>query len=240
MAGKDMRISLKLLVDTKANKVLFAEATKEFVDFIFHIMCLPLGTVVKLLSQNKMVGCLGDLYKSVSSLNTQYFQTDLNKHSVLNPKSSVNVPLLSLKETADNPPGKFYKCGSCSGLTITDSLGVYCVNSNRCQGTMSIEMKYVKQQANSGNTTQPITSSGDDGGYVKGVVTYMVMDNLEVKPMSTISGITLINKFHVKDVSALEEKEVHLGFEQGLAILKASLESKCVLTNVFLGNNTCL
>ena len=78
-----MRISLKLLVDTKANKVLFAEATKDFVDFIFQIMCMPLGTVVNLLTENKMVGCLGDLYKSVSSLNTQYFQSDLNKHYVI-------------------------------------------------------------------------------------------------------------------------------------------------------------
>ncbi|CAO2825599.1 unnamed protein product [Amaranthus hypochondriacus] len=174
-------------------------------------MSLPLGTVVKLLSQNKMVGCLGDLYKSVSSLNTQYFQTDGNKYSVLNPKSSVNIPLLSLKQTSHKCPEKFYTCG-CGYRNVTDSIGLKCPN---CYGTMSAEMKYVKPvaAANSGNCTTQPTSSGD-GGYVKGVVTYMVMDNLEVKPMSTISGITLINMFHVKDISSLEEKEVHLCFEQ--------------------------
>lgn len=32
--------------------------------------------------------------------------------------------------------------------------------------------------------------------------------------MSTISGITLISKFRVKDVSALEEKEVRVGFKE--------------------------
>ncbi|KAL4575131.1 hypothetical protein LXL04_021972 [Taraxacum kok-saghyz] len=32
-------------------------------------------------------------------------------------------------------------------------------------------------------------------GYVKEVVTYMVMDDLVVKPMSTISSITLVNSF---------------------------------------------
>lgn len=69
---------------------------------------------------------------------------------------------------------------------------------------------------------------------MKGVVTYMVMDNLEVKPMSTISALTLINKFHVKDVSSLVEKQVEVGFNEGMAILKASFESRFVLTTVFL------
>jgi hypothetical protein len=56
--------------------------------------------------------------------------------------------------------------------------------------------------------------SSSEGGYVKGVVTYMVMDDLVVKPMSTISSITLINKFNVKDIGALEEKVVDLGIDE--------------------------
>ncbi len=57
------------------------------------------------------------------------------------------------------------------------------------------------------------TPSSSEGGYVKGVVTYMVMDDLEVKPMSTISGITLISKL-VKEVGALEEKVVDLDMDE--------------------------
>ena len=48
---------------------------------------------------------------------------------------------------------------------------------------------------------------------MKGVVTYMVMDDLEVKPMSTISVITLISKL-VKEVGALEEKVVDLDMDE--------------------------
>ena len=44
----------------------------------------------------------------------------------------------------------------------------------------------------------------DEGGYVKGVVTYVVMDDLVVKPMSTTS----------KEISALEERVVHLGMDE--------------------------
>ncbi|KAI6669929.1 hypothetical protein NL676_004814 [Syzygium grande] len=49
------------------------------------------------------------------------------------------------------------------------------------------------------------------GGFVKVVVTYMVMIDLAVKPMSTISSITLINKLNVKEIGVLEEKLVSLG-----------------------------
>lgn len=55
------------------------------------------------------------------------------------------------------------------------------------------------------------------GGYVKEVVTYMVMDDLAVKPMSTISSITLINSFGVKDLSQLEEKTLPFGKDEVIA-----------------------
>ncbi|KAJ0897258.1 hypothetical protein HanRHA438_Chr08g0343651 [Helianthus annuus] len=71
-------------------------------------------------------------------------------------------------------------------------------------------------------------------GYVKEVVTYMVMDDLVVNPMSTISAITLINKFGVKDLSQLEEKTVSFGKDEGLKLLEASLKTNKVLTTVFM------
>jgi hypothetical protein len=57
-------------------------------------------------------------------------------------------------------------------------------------------------------------SSSSEGGYVKGLITYMVMDDLEVKPMSTISSITLLTKFNVKDLGSVEEKMVDLGMDE--------------------------
>ncbi|GLT88973.1 hypothetical protein SLE2022_069790 [Rubroshorea leprosula] len=64
----------------------------------------------------------------------------------------------------------------------------------------------------------------------------MIMDNLEVRPISTISGITImLNPFNVKDVGALEEKVVDVGMDQGVELPKMSLQTKTVLTEVFLG-----
>nr|DAD45985.1 TPA_asm: hypothetical protein HUJ06_004215 [Nelumbo nucifera] len=98
---------------------------------------------------------------------------------------------------------------------------------------MSTKMQYVESQA----TNKVATTGDEEGGYVKGVVTYMVMDDLAVSPMSTISTITLLNKFNVKDVGTLEERVVHLGYDEGLSLLKASLQSTTVLTDIFLGKS---
>ncbi|KMT18283.1 hypothetical protein BVRB_2g024460 [Beta vulgaris subsp. vulgaris] len=231
----ESNVKLKLLIDTKANKVLFAEGGKEFVDFLFHIMSLPVGTIIKLLSVNGMVGCLGSLYKSIESLNTDYFQPNLTKDSVLKPKAPVSVPLLSLNDAPTSTNKQFYRCSYYNGsncIYYTDCRGTAC---RSCSREMTIQLSYVAPTASQNNATSSSSGTGSVGGYVKGVVTYMVMDNLEVKPMSTISGITLMNKFHVKDVSALEEKEVQLGLKQGVAMLKASFETRSVLTSVFLG-----
>ncbi|XVF83492.1 hypothetical protein PTKIN_Ptkin16aG0492600 [Pterospermum kingtungense] len=57
-------------------------------------------------------------------------------------------------------------------------------------------------------------SSSEEGGYVKGFFTYMVMDDLEVQPMSTISALTMLNNFDVKDIEFLREKVVDMGIDE--------------------------
>jgi hydroxymethylpyrimidine/phosphomethylpyrimidine kinase len=42
----------------------------------------------------------------------------------------------------------------------------------------------------------------------------MVMDDLVVQPMSTISSITLLNKFNIKEVGSLQEKVVEMGMDE--------------------------
>ncbi|XP_074289558.1 uncharacterized protein LOC141614711 [Silene latifolia] len=207
----ETKLSLKLLVDRKANKVLFAEAGKEFVDFLFHILSLPVGTVLKLLV-NGIVGSVGSPYKSVESLSSDYFQVNnANKDTVLKPQDVVNGPA---SDTV-------YKCAHCSKYLSCDPKTI----CPACRCTMNIPSTYalIPSKAVNVGTTSNANAS------------YMVMDNLEVKPMSTISGITLMNKLNVKDVSALIEKEVQVGFTEGLAMMKASFEvTNKVLTTVFL------
>ncbi|KAK6933244.1 Protein of unknown function DUF674 [Dillenia turbinata] len=86
------------------------------------------------------------------------------------------------------------------------------------------------------------SSSGE--GYVKVAVIYMVMDDLTVKPVSSISSITVFKKFNVKDIGALEEKKVKLimaeVLRRGLKLLSEAFLSKDALTNVFPGERSSL
>ncbi|XP_051220366.1 uncharacterized protein [Lolium perenne] len=177
-------LSMKLLIDTKARRVLFAEASKDVVDFLFSLLALPVGTAVKLLGKDSMVGCVGNLYSSVEKLDGTYVQPGAAKGAVT-PAASANSTF------------------------------------------------FLSPDSSSGEATEAVGSVGRKG-FVQGIVTYTVMDDLTVTPMSSISGITLLNAFAVEDLSALQEKTVQLDCNEGLEILKASLQSKTVLSDVFL------
>lgn len=93
-------VNLKFMIDKKRKKVLFAEAGKDFVDFLFTLLSFPVGTVIRLLSKDGMIGCLGKLYESVENLNDTYMQPNLNKDVLLKPRApggsdNVFLPLLT-------------------------------------------------------------------------------------------------------------------------------------------------
>jgi hypothetical protein len=76
---------MKLLVDTKAERVLYAEAGKDVVDFLFSFLALPIGTAVKLLGKESMVGCVGNVYASVEALDDNYVEPGATKDALLRP-----------------------------------------------------------------------------------------------------------------------------------------------------------
>ncbi|KAK6144326.1 hypothetical protein DH2020_021146 [Rehmannia glutinosa] len=185
-------ISLKLLIDTQAKRVLFAEAGKEFVDFLFHILSLPVAKIITLLGKQEMVGSLGNLYQSIGKLNESYIQPNQTKKTLLKPDSGSSIPLLAIKNA--RTANKFYTCRGCINLYnvsnyVSDDSRAACPD---CGLFMNEKLQYV-------DPPQVQVCSTSEGGFMKGVVTYMVMDDLAA-----------------------------------VKLLKASLETKNVLTHVFL------
>ncbi|XP_062114753.1 uncharacterized serine-rich protein C215.13-like [Humulus lupulus] len=315
-------ITLKLLIDSKGKRVLFAEAGKDFTDFLFSLLSMPVGTVTRLLSTNgiDMVGSFGKLYQSLENLSDTYIQSNFDKDIILKPKSSIVLggsatSILSLTNnnvTTSYLNKQLYSCGRknsstcveyvsddpraiCPGCTsIFNKLLTYLPAPQACTqvgssssslfgsstpafasstpafgspfasptpafGSLSFASSAfgsstptssasafpfsssIPASSASAFSSSPSSSSSSsaakqEGGIVKGVVTYMIMDDLEVKPMSTISSIALLKSFKVTEVGALEEKTVSVGIDEGLSLLKASLQTKTVLTHVFLEN----
>ncbi|KAF8662951.1 hypothetical protein HU200_055537 [Digitaria exilis] len=228
-------LSMKLLIDRKAQRVLFAEASKDVVDFLFSLLALPVATAVKLAGKDAMVGCVANLYSSVEKLDTTYVQPGAAKDAllsptVLSPAASATSSLLRLP-AAPSSSGQlkaYFKCSSCCGNHVTDTSG-----GNRMK---QATLHFVAPTPSSAQQEQNVAAAGGAKGFVQGIVTYTVMDDLTVTPMSAISSITLLNTFDVRDLADLQERTVQLGYNEGVAILKMSLQSKTVLTDVFLGD----
>ncbi|XP_078181505.1 uncharacterized protein LOC144575287 [Carex rostrata] len=230
------KLKLKLLIEKKSQKVLFAETGKDVVDFLFSLLAMPIGTVIKLITKESMTGCLGATYGSLEQLDNTFLLSNQTKSHLLNPTTSTAVSTNSLLLSASDDASsggkinKYYTCpGNGSSLEfhncVTDAYGAACLV---CLKGMIKQVEFVARPT--------VNREEDKGerGFVKGVVTYTVMDDLSVMPMSTISSITLFNRFGIKDLSTLQEKTVGLGLPEGLELLKASLQSNNVLTDVFL------
>jgi len=212
-AASASTLSMKLLVDTKAQRVLYAEAGKDVVDFLFSLLTLPVGTVVKILSKDAMAGSVGNLYGSVEKLDETYVRSAGVKSALLSPTGGcAGGKLLQLPEAPQPPRIQLYRCDnyySSQCYDIMSRSSGYPCQQRYCGGKMTVPVQIVG----------PTTGSGDDeaatSGFVQGVVTYTVMDDLKVAPTSTISGITLlINTFGITDIGTLREKTVQLGYDE--------------------------
>nr|DAD45963.1 TPA_asm: hypothetical protein HUJ06_004193 [Nelumbo nucifera] len=208
------KLSLKLMVHWKSNKVVYAEIGKDVVDFLFNLLGLPLATVVRLLKKENMVGCIANLYGSAENLSDDYILPNQSKDSILNPNSTdciAKVPLLLPKPTV-------------------------AVNRNALEGRYAAKDGRVgfPKQSFRAIETSCVSYQTREEGYVKGMVSYMLLDDLTVMPMTTVSIISALKKFNIKDVSALVEEDVDLGFNEGVELLGASMQSTTVLSDVFL------
>lgn len=217
---------LKLLVDRRSRRVLYAEARKDAVDFLIGLLRVPAGLAARALAKHgePAPGSLGSLYAGALALDDAFFASGSpNRDALLSPAAlpSAAVPLLlgggeGAVPPALAPPQRYFRCSAynapCRGnlTNVTDVSGLPCPG---CRQAMTVEMRLVPGDAHGRLAlAQAQEAAGlGAGGYVKELVTYLVMDDLTVAPMSTISAIMLLKKFDVKDCSALEEMTVELG-----------------------------
>ncbi|KAK0592332.1 hypothetical protein LWI29_017382 [Acer saccharum] len=166
----DTKLMLKLLIDTKCQTVVFAEAGKDFFDSIFKTLSdfgiSTVGNVVLHLQETGEEDCFNNFLKSIEKLSETEMQPDESKSNSL----SLQYP---------------------SGQT-----------------TCSIEFPILLSDLMTRKSAK--TNLRDEAGFGNGLATYMVMDDLEVKHMSTKSFIDLFDKFNIKDASVLQERVVNL------------------------------
>ncbi|KAL1560809.1 hypothetical protein AAHA92_10981 [Salvia divinorum] len=192
-------MNLKLMVQKSNNKLLYAEAEEDFVEFLFSFLIIPLGGVESLLSGNSNVKTIDNLYMSAAILiHDKYFKNLDAKNRLLKP----NIPHGYVSKnhifplTEDKLPAS-YEDGS---------------------------FRFRVASTNFPN---------GQGSYLKGPRTYKVTDDLTVTPFCIVSILSSLVEMKIS-VSDVEEVELRIGQKEGSSILKASLTSKCALTDALL------
>ncbi|XP_045794062.1 uncharacterized protein LOC123888939 [Trifolium pratense] len=233
MAAKtktEEEVTLKLLVNKDTNKVLFAEAEKEFVDALFSFLTFPLGTIARLVEKESSmgsltIGCLNSLYHCVEDLEAEAcLGTRISKEMLLQPANSSECYCNTLKLNIDDTePTKYFVCTNfptCEKNSLGIAINKY--NCNKCGNPLnrSVLMKHFSN------------------GFVKNGATFIITDELSVMAISMdITNFCLFQNLGIKSASSVKEMSVSLTKEKAIDLLKCSLFSKTPLTDMFLGKN---
>ncbi|GLJ10615.1 hypothetical protein SUGI_0131860 [Cryptomeria japonica] len=207
MADKSSEaMNVRFLINTKTQRIVYAEAGKEFVDFLFSFLSMPIGSILKLLyalESSRKIGSVSNLYDSMEKFPSQFLITD--KSQLLDPKFI--TPYFNNSLSIEAPATQIF---------------------------VSVENHLVQLRQdtyNSGSSSQ--TAGQGKSGYVKEMLTFIITDDLKIKGSSTITSITLLNQLNIKDLTDLEERTAIVDRNKALEILETSLISTTVLNDVF-------
>ncbi|TKY65973.1 tyrosine/DOPA decarboxylase [Spatholobus suberectus] len=220
------QVSLKLLVNKETNKVVFAEAGKDFVDVLLSFLTMPLGTIARLMQEESeigpvRVGCLSSLYDSVANLDKECLWTETCKAMLLRPRNSSEDYCRSLKLNIDDtePTGHFL-----------------CSNHDECSSGLSTFRNGI---CHCGHSTTSVVWLPEHvyykyKGFVNGGATFIITDDLVVIPNAMDAGLGLFQSCGVKCPSSVQTMTVNVTKTKVLDLLKCSLLSKSTLTDLFL------
>ncbi|KAF7845418.1 uncharacterized protein G2W53_002323 [Senna tora] len=220
---------MRLYVDKERNRVVVGEASADFVDILFSFLTLPLGTIIRLFSNQLHIGCINNLYRSLQELDTQVFWNELCHQMLLHPRNPCESLCEKLRFNVDDTePTKYFMCESCGGggrdLLLSTFAGLKC----SCGKLMNKEMKLQEGD-------DPKEDKTRNGVFVEASTTYLIFDDLKVLQNSATNCAHQLVQLGYTSFDKLTLISPTLGFNQILELLKRALISKSALTDVFLG-----
>ncbi|KAL5058096.1 hypothetical protein RYX36_029700 [Vicia faba] len=217
------QIPLTVFVYKEKNKVVYAEAGKDFVDVLFSFLTFPLGTIARLAANDSNIeavnfGSISSLYQSVSDLDQQYLWSNTCKEMLLNPRNSMEPYFQKMKLNIDETETLMYYF--CEDKTCRRE-NWYCLCTFKdqictCGKVMNVVLP---QKTNSEN------------GFVNHSSTFVISDNLFIMPNLLKTSLSLFQKLGINDIDAVDKQIVHISKKEVVDILKFSLISKTPLTD---------
>ncbi|XP_056860116.1 uncharacterized protein LOC108841144 [Raphanus sativus] len=226
------KFSLRLLIDEEKNKVVLAEAGKDFVDVLCSILTLPMGTIVRLLEkhqtpQSPIVGCFHKLYKSVSDMSVDHFETKACKNLLMYPRSVKESYRGKLKLNIDDTDTVTGATGFfiCPYFMSNEACCKVYSNTNtsrciHCGSSMNHKIQGQGEQA--------------DGVFPSCRTSFIITNDLKVSLNSMGLVLNILNDLGYAGFDKLQEMVIDVGSEEVLTLLGCLFTSEAPLTDTFL------
>ncbi|MED6167333.1 hypothetical protein PIB30_001756 [Stylosanthes scabra] len=224
-ATTDSKMDIKIVQSKSQNKILFAESKEDFVDFMFSLLAIPLGSIVKLLNGSSSIGCVDNLYKSVETLDSTWCTE--SRSVLLNPgivpqfgclNQPLNIP--DVEPTYYYGKGTYEKDNYYGRKEVTRSGGVISKSNHDIVSVKRLTAL---------DPRSPDRSKEGATGFVKRPTLYAVGDDLRVRPLSGDSCLYYLKNLNLP-LDDLEVKAISVSEAEALSLLGASLTSKQTLT----------
>ncbi|KAK1398302.1 hypothetical protein POM88_008165 [Heracleum sosnowskyi] len=177
--ASNIQIPIKVLVHKQQERVLFAEANSDFVNILLSFLTMPMGTIVRLLSNQSnsshppVIGSFFNLYRSIANLEVKYFATQACKDMLLNTRNLAESECRNLKINIDDiKPVEYYICEdfNCSAY-LSFYRNVPC---KKCSKFLNLKTNYSRMTAK--------IVGGQEGGFVSSTASFVITDDLCVIP----------------------------------------------------------
>ncbi|KAH7352078.1 hypothetical protein KP509_19G028900 [Ceratopteris richardii] len=234
MTSNAREFKVKFLMSKEKQKIVYMEAGKEFVDVLLGLLQLPIVSALSFFAtsngENRLqAGSLTTLYSSLQKMNASNLL--IEKKELLRPpcppllarlwKFSTDLNLKPLPAL----PATVYKCNysySCMD-SVSATRGGNCRKGHKAAMTEAIPLDIADEDMNTPSSS----------GFVQSYLTFIVSDDLNIMPASTIESIIMLNKHGVKNLADLYSVDGKVSSEQVFELLRTSFSSCAVLNEVF-------
>ncbi|CAN6249979.1 unnamed protein product [Urochloa humidicola] len=211
-------IKIKLIQTKDDASVLYGEAGPDFIDLVFGLLSIPLGSMIKAYGQWSPHGCIDNLYRSIAGGGHMKRECqDLLLSPKLAPYFGCSISnVLQVKEL--DARMLQVKCSTCLRASRN-----YCPCKSPCATTLR-EM----------NPKPSSTFDTTNGAYIKGGQrNFIVANNLRILHFSLTNTLQVLRAAKITK-EKLVEKEVTLDETQVLKLLRAAIFTGDALSSALL------
>ncbi|WVZ86938.1 hypothetical protein U9M48_033649 [Paspalum notatum var. saurae] len=231
-------VKIRLFQTKSSSSLLYAEVGGDFVDLLFGLLSVPVGSIMKIFGQWPSKGCLGNLYNSTDGSASACMRPECQS-LLLAPKSAPffgcsATRILNIDELVPRSL-KIDACSTClklRGFANLRQCRAKCLYTGAAM--CSIPQKCTELRGLNPKSPAVGSKDGEDAAYVKaGHMKFMVTDDLGVLLLSLSTALQIVSEAKIQ-TEELVEQEIIVTTLQIAEIHRAALMGRHALSSVLI------